>query len=137
MRTPLRLSKRWVALPIVVVLIAPVLILTLGAPVIWPDRPIPSAFAPYVDSARASLRDNVEGLRFVHLRLDSVRCRADGGTAYTYDQIEAPYLQTRYAIAMTGILPPTGWSGGVTLTEINDPELLYFLGEQEVPCASR
>lgn len=103
---------------------------------VWPDRPIPSRFAPYVDSARASIRSNIEGIRIVHLRLDSVRCRRDGAAAIIFEQREPPYLNTSYAYAISGTWPPVGWDGGVGIHDAAaDPELAYFLGADEVPCS--
>ncbi len=130
----LSIPRRWFALAGVGILVASVLTLTMGASLIWPDKPFPKAFAAYVEPARQAVHDHLDGIRFVHLRLADVRCREDGGFALLFDQIEAPYLQTRYAVAMTGAQAPTGWSVGVSLTEREDPELLYFLGDREVSC---
>ena len=130
--------KLWVSVVIVSGLVASLLLLTVGAGAVWPDRAVPRGFSQYADEARSSLRRHIEGIRFVHFRLETVRCRDDGGVAYVFEQIEAPYLQTRYAVAMTATMPPSGFgSGGVGLTEAEDPELRYFLAGHEVPCAER
>jgi hypothetical protein len=135
MRTRLGGIRRWIGILVAAGLVASVLVLTLGAPLIWPDQSIPAKYEPYVASARSSLKSEIDGIRLPHLRLTGVRCRDDGGVAYLFDQIEAPYLQARYAIAMTGTWPPVGWSGGVSLARsLDDPELLYFLGDHEVSC---
>lgn len=109
------------------------LLLTAGAPLIWPDQTIPAPYSEQIDQARSSVRGQVEGLRFPHFQLVEIRCGANGAVAYVFDQIEAPYIETRYAYAVTGTWPPSGWSGGITLTTRDDTELAYLLGT-EVPC---
>ena len=104
-------------------------------PLVLRDAPAPTVLAPYVRSARASVRQNIEGLLPVHLRYVGARCRAGGGTVILFEQWQPPYLNVRYAYAMAGSLPTAGWSGGTGWDDLaEDPEIAAFLGSKEVVC---
>ena len=48
----------------------------LPPPAVLRDAPAPTVLAPYVRDARASVRQNIEGLLPAHLRYIGARCRA-------------------------------------------------------------
>ena len=104
-------------------------------PLILRDAPAPPVLAPYVGDARASVRQNIEGLLPAHLRYIGARCRADGGAVILFEQWQPPYVDVRYAYAMAGSLPTLAWSGGTGWEDLaEDPEIAAFLGSTEVAC---
>jgi len=129
-----RLAWLRIVLMIAATIAVAVLAAAIAAPLMWPDHPVPARLARYVDDARTVTRGHLDGIRFVHLRVEGVRCRRDGGTIIAFEQMEAPYQRTLHAYAMS-LWPPTGWDGAVNVIEVaTDPEVLAFLGEDEVPC---
>ena len=104
-------------------------------PVVLRDAAAPARLAPYVDNARASVSQHVDGLLPRHLRYIGARCRAGGGAVFIFEQWQPPYLGNRYAYGMTGSFPPNGWGGGTGIDALrNDPEIAFFLGTREVDC---
>lgn len=106
----------------------------IATPLVWPDRPVPERLAGYIDDARTVTGRHLDGIRFVHLRLEGVRCRRDGGTIIAFEQIEPPYQRSLHAYVMSP-WPPTSWDGAVNVSDVaTDPEVLAFLGRDEVSC---
>ena len=99
------------------------------------DADAPAHIAPYVGDARARLLGELDDLLPAHLRFVAARCRAGGGALLVFEQREPPNLGVRYSYAMSGTWPPTGWSGGIGMDELDgDPEIAAFLMPGEVPC---
>lgn len=121
-------------------LVALVLLLAIVAtiavpPLVLRDARAPDHVAPFVGDARARLLDELDDLLPAHLRFVAARCRADGGAVLAFEQREPPYLGVRFAYAMSGTWPPTGWGGGIGLEQLErDPEIAAFLLPGEVPC---
>jgi len=104
-------------------------------PIVLRDADAPTRLAPYVDSARRSVGQNIDGLLPSHLRYVAARCRSDGGAVLVFEQWQPPYVGPRYAYAMAGAVPPSGWSGGTSFEDLrDDPEIAFFLGSNEVDC---
>jgi hypothetical protein len=104
-------------------------------PLVLRDALAPAELAPYVDDARSSVGQNIEGLLPVHLRFTHARCRADGGSVLIFEQWQPPYLGVRYAYAMAGDSPPNSWGGGTGFEDLtSDSEIAYFMGSNEVDC---
>lgn len=106
----------------------------IAVPLVWPDRPVPERLAGYIDDARTVVRRHLDGIRLVHLRVEGVRCRRDGGIIIAFEQIEPPFQRHLHAYAMSP-WPPAGWDGAVSVSDVaTDPEVLAFLGQDEVSC---
>lgn len=107
----------------------------LAPSILWPDQPAPTRVQPYVSSARGAIQKHVDGLKVIHFRLDSVRCRSDGAVVLLFSEEEFPYVDLRHAYAMSGVWPPTGWSVGLHLSDgLTDPEVQAFLAAGESSC---
>ena len=118
-----------------------VLLVAIGSiavpPLVLRDAPAPARIAPFVGDARSSLVREAQGLLPLHLRYAEARCRRDGGALLVFEQWEPPYVGSRYAYAMSGAWPPSGWGGGIGIGDLRgDAEIAAFLGTDEVHCES-
>lgn len=129
-----RLTWLRIVVAIAATMVIAVVAISIATPVVWSDLPVPERLAGYIDDARKVTRRHIDEIRFVHLRVEGVRCRRDGGTIIVFEQIEAPYQHNLRAYAVSR-WPPAGWDGAVNVSDVaTDPEVLAFLGEDEVSC---
>jgi hypothetical protein len=106
-----------------------------------PDAGVPPGYEPLVESARASVLDNYEGLVRPHLAVTRVRCFADGGLVILFRQVGGR-TPGEPAFAMGGgeqLAPDMyAWSGGYGATADIEEEIAFNYGNvPEVACGLR
>lgn len=128
--------SRWRVATVLVVLAVGIAGALLAPGALFPDATAPPTIAPYIDAARADLASNLDDRELlpIHLRFLRADCPAEGGAALVFEQRTFPYLEVRYAYAISTTWPPSAWSGGGNLDDPVDNDLAKFLGGREVPC---
>jgi hypothetical protein len=127
-----------VGIPLAVLLVVWLPTLALG------DERAPASVAPFVDSARSSLRSEaIEGPFFwwpLHLRFVEARCSVEypGRVALVFEAWRPPYLSKSWAFAVRGSMPTSaddGWGGGFGSQPADEgDEFQYQIGAGSVPC---
>jgi len=128
----------------VVALIGVLVAIVVLPPLLLRDAPAPASLAPFIDSARASVRSmSIEGPLFwwpVHFQFIEARCSSEhsGRVALIFEAWRPPYLGKTYAVAMRGSFPTSpddSWGGGLGMGSVyDDDEFIYQMGENTIAC---
>ena len=101
------------------------------------DAPIPPGYDGLVNGARASLRQNQEGLFPPRLSFSAIRCFANGAHVVVFREVGGDHSGA-VAFAMQGPAAQVdAWSGGFGEAAMDEELAFSFGGVAEVPCPPR